>query len=125
MNDYTYSRTTVIWIIRNLLELRQGIAPDPKPDHTPPIKQKGNHAPFEVLSGMAGIIEQKLNECGNDGIMTKISYVMGETDETLARIGRCSVRAVSWRIDKVIGYISGKPKERSYLAYRDHRKGEG
>jgi len=80
------------------------------------------YAYFEVLSGMAGIVELKLKECGLDGLMTKIAFVMGESDADLAKIARCSEKAVPRRIREVIKYISGKPKTGSYMDFRDHKK---
>jgi len=119
--NHSYSRQTVEWVLEHLLELRQGIPPDPEPMDLPPSSkhQVGHHAPFETLAGMAGIVEQKLKSCGLDGLMTKVYFVMGETDSDLAKIARCYVRAVPRRINKVLRYISGRPKSKRYIEFRN------
>lgn len=125
MTEANYSYRTVERILKNLLELKQGLPPDPIPGELLPLSKhaKGHHAAFEIWAGMAGIIEARLAKCGYDGVMTRVYYVLGESDDVLSRIAGCSARAVPWRIRRVIGYISGKPKNRSYWEYRDRKKG--
>ncbi len=116
-----YSRQTVEWVLEHLLELRQGIWPDPESGESYPTgHSRQPHAPFETPAGMAGVVEQKLKATGLVGLMTKIHFVMGESDRDLAAIARCPVGAIPGRIDKVLRYISGKPKGRSYQEFRRH-----
>ena len=120
-----YSRQTVEWVLRHLLDLRQGVWPDPESSELLGAKRHSqlNRAYFETPAGMAGIIESQLKQCGLDGLMVKIQFVMGESDNDLAKISRCSVSAVQRRINSAMAYISGKPKDRDYRDFRDHKKG--
>ena len=116
-----YSRQTVEWVLRHLLELRQGIWPDPETGESYPTgHSRQPHAPFETPAGMAGVVEQKLKGTGLGGLMVKGHFVMGEADRDLAQIAWCPVGAVLGRIDKVLKYVSGKPKDRSYQEFRRH-----
>ena len=130
MSDASYSRLVVEWVLRNLLELRQGIWPDPEPAELQPMSRyiKGHHAPFETPAGMAAFVESNLKRCGLDGLMTKVYFVMNEPDADLAKIARCSERHVSGKIENVLSFISGKPKAfedgtlKTYRQYTGHRR---
>ena len=130
MTDASYSRLVVEWVLRNLLELRQGIWPDPEPAELHPMSRyiKGHHAAFEVPAGMAALVELKIKATGLDGLMTKVYFIMNEPDADLAKIARCSVRQVSGKIENVLKYISGKPKAfedgtlKTYRQFTGHRR---
>ncbi len=118
--DHSYSKSRVIWILKNLIELRQGLWPEGAELLAIPGKSTGHNAYFESPGGMAAIVEMKLKMCGMDGTMAKVYYVLNEEDAVLSKIGRCRIDVVHNRIEKVIEYISGYPKKRSYEVFRWH-----
>ena len=128
MSDKNYSRDEVEWVLRNLLELRQGIWPDPDSGELPRKHSLGHHAPFETPAGMAGVVELNLKKCGLDGLMTKIYFYGGESDAELALVARCSIKYVSGKINNVLKFISGKPKAfedgtlKTYQQFIGHRR---
>ena len=130
MTDVNYSRQVVEWVLKNLLELRQGIWPDPESTELQPMSRyiKGHHAAFETPAGMAGVVESKIKATGLDGFMTKVYFVMEESNADLAKIARCSVCQIPSKIENVLKYTSGKPKAfedgtiKSYQQFVGHRK---
>ena len=121
MSDREYSRATIIWVLINLLELRQGIHPCPGGADSISSGYLNPHAPHEALTGLAGVIESRRQLCGADGLLVKVLYVMREPDSELALIAGCPVRKVNGHVDKVLNYVSGKwPKSQDYREFRRH-----
>lgn len=122
-----YSREDIEWILRNLLELRQGVWPDPRPyDYMPSIQRRCRRveAHFNNPCDAAGCVEARLDKCGRDGFIAKLSYAYGESDQYIAEKVKLKEKQVTKGVETAIRYISWKwPKDGGYGEYKYHRRG--
>ena len=117
-----FSRGSIILLLRNLKELRQGESIEQQLSYLErPLAtgSKGNHAPYESPCLLIGELEMRLKKCGRDGFFLKVYYALEESVESLARALGLSKVEVERGILTALNYISYKwPKEQSYRDFR-------
>lgn len=121
------TKENAIWVLKHLQELKEGqrCVPESESYLERPLSTRsgGHHAPFENVTLAIGEVERRLKTCGIDGFLCKATYVMEESEETLAWACKLPVKAIPKRIKDALSYISNKwPKGRSYQEFRDRKK---
>ena len=120
-----FSRRHVVWILQNLPTLEEGRLPVTHSGYTDISRAKkgGGWAYFEGPAGLAAVITERLEKCGNDGVCVYLCYCFGRNWETVARMMGLDYYDMKKRMNNVIDYISGEePKKTTYKEFRSHTK---
>jgi len=109
-HEITFKHEHNIFLMENLSALKEGHWPrEPVNSYTDPginIRSR-NRAPFEIPCQFAAEIENRLEQCGIDGIITKLSICYDESSETIAAHLNLTTGEIQKRINRCLNYISG------------------
>ena len=110
----TFTFTQITWLLRYILELREGIYP-PNPDgrssYTDPrirVKSSEYKAYTETISTVAGTIERRLLKTGMDGGMAYLHFTVELSYEEIAKIFGIRSKDVYTRVCKAIKFCTGR-----------------
>jgi len=106
----------VIWLIENLETLRQGEWPTGGNNCNVSRKQRTNRAYFETPVIILAEIESRLEATGQDGVMCKLFFCLGEPELIIAKQFNIPADKVERRIRRALNYMSGW--RRKTLPYR-------
>lgn len=120
--EITFRRRQMLFLIKNLPELREGYWPaNPAGSGyiDMPIVKKGgtgrHRAYFETPASTAAEVEVRLEKCGIDGLILLAIECWGESEESLAKYFRMPVWSIRKRAKNALRYISGwERKKQSY-----------
>ena len=116
-----FSRSRVVWILRHLQTLEAGEKPggySSSYTELPMTKKGGGWAPFEGPAGLAAVVTERLERCGQDGVCVYLCYCFRRDWQTVSRMMGLDYYDMKKRMNWVIGYISGEEtKPFSYRAF--------
>ncbi len=117
---YTYK--TALWVVQHLGSLRGGEWPPGTPDDILCQKSSSHKAPFISAIEAAAEITDRLEKCGEDGLILLAIECWGESEESMAAYFRKPVWVIRKRKKKALLYIASGPARRWHTTKR--RKGE-
>jgi len=124
--EIRFSERQIVWVFRNLIELKLGRWPVDYTDYTdlPSGKKKGVHeAYFCAPMRIAAEVEMRLERAGSDGLLCVDYFTVGLSQECLAKCLNCSVEEIGKRIDRALRYVRGwNRKERTYEEFVKHKR---
>jgi len=107
----------VEWIMENMEELMAGVWPPEPTSYTDPVAQQHHatqHASFEKTIEVAGEVNARLENAGQDGAMCKMMYVYGEDIATIAKYWHLGNTMTEKRIDRALHYCCGWRRKGEY-----------
>ena len=122
----TFTFAQVTWVLRNIMEMREGIWP-PNPDgrssYIDPrivIKGTGYKAYRETIGGVAGTIERRLLKTGHDGGMAYLRFTVDLSYSEIAKITQTPADIVEGKVDSAIRFSRGRyDKKSTYYQYKE------
>ena len=128
----TFTFAQVTWVLRNIMEMREGIWP-PNPDgrssYIDPrivIKGSGYKAYKETIGAVAGTVERRLLKTGDDGGMAYLRFTVDLSYSEIAMLYGIRKKDVYPAVCKAIKYCVGKwDKEGKYPVYSATGEGIG
>jgi hypothetical protein len=130
-----FTRPQVEWLLRCLLQLRDGQYPtDPAGciiEGFSPSRKAGFIVPAELYAELTA----RLDMCGRDGIMTLLFFILDMDCYQLGRAFGMPAEAIARRIESVLSYISspmlvdkngkryrnGGRRDCTYTEWREHK----
>lgn len=110
----TFRRRQMLFLIKNLPELREG--------HWPADPAGSGY--YEIPAGIAAEIEDWLEKCGIDGLILLAIECWGESEASLAKYLRIPPWSIKKRAKRALRYISGwERKRQSYKESLSHKRG--
>lgn len=123
--DITFDRECVEWVWENIRLLKSGVWPASRPSGYNDLKvyvQRGIlRAPFETPVLVAAEVEIRARKCGLDGYLVEDKYLMGFSEDQIARLRHMRVEDIARRINKVLWYSASGRKQRQEN-YQDWKK---
>ena len=119
-----------LWLLQNLGSLQQGYYP-PEASNYIDIggKNSGHKAPFITAAEYYAEITDRLEKCGEDGLILEAIESWGKSAESMSKYLKMPVWSVLKRYRSALGYISSGPvrrwhtiKKREGESYRDFKK---
>ena len=121
-SEFTYSPENIVWILPYLYSIREGLSPfesEFKVRH----EQANTQATFVKWCELAALINNRIDKCGNDGLLVRWFYCESHPIKQVAKAQSLPVAIALKKIDWVILYISGrKEREISYSYWADLRR---
>lgn len=118
-----YTPYQVIWILENLVTLKNGEWPDPIRGDVLAVRVKKYISPFIGPCEAAANIESRLDYCGLDGLFLKAYYTWEESREGISKLFSVNEEEIKKGTESALSYISNKwPKDRSYKDFKGHKK---
>ena len=120
-----FSRSHICWVLRNLQTFEEGRTPLASSSYTelPGRRKGGSWASFEGPAGLAAVITERLERCGQDGVLVYLCYCFDRDWRIVARMMGLNYYDLKKRINLVLDYISGEePRPYPYRHYIMTRK---
>ena len=115
-----FTRKQTRWIINSLPDLRTGYWPvDPEDIGRKVISR---NAPFITAAECAAEVEERMEQCGIDGLILLAIECWGETDTALSKYLNIPIWSIKKRYKRALGYVASGPARRWHDTSR--RKGE-
>lgn len=117
-SEFRYSPENIVWILPYLYGIREGLSPfesEFKVRH----EQANTQATFVKWCELAALINNRIDKCGEDGLLVRWFYCENHPINQVARSQGLTVVETEKRIDHVIAYISGfEEKPYSYHSFK-------
>ena len=119
-----------LWLIRNLETLRSGQPWPPEASNYIDIPgTRSGLAPFETPILYAVEIEDRLEKCGEDGLILEAIESWGKSTESMAKYLKMPEWSIKKRRKAALGYVASGParrwhntKKRKAETYQDFKK---
>ena len=113
-----------LWLIQNLETLQAGRWP---PDSSNYVdiggrKQPSHKAPFETAAEFYAEITDRLEKCGQDGLILEAIEAWGKSEESMAKYLKMPVWSVQKRAKQALSYVASGQARRWHNTPK--RKGE-
>jgi len=120
--EIIFLREQVIWLLQFLSELEKGNWPSAPngvayKDHTNVSRRAYFEAPIEVY----GELMDRLKACGIDGAVLA-DYYANKSMDLMCLTYQDRRDGILYRRDRALRYVTGKPKQRTYREFCNHRK---
>ena len=132
--EIKFNRKTSLWLIQNLVTLREGHWPADSSSYIDIIgrKQPSRKSPFITPVEYAAEITTRMEKCGIDGMILLALECWGESEEALSKYLEMPLWSVRKRANRALSYISSGPARRwndtnkrlgeSYRIYKKPKK---
>ena len=123
-----------LWLIQNLGSLQAGHWPPDASNYVDILgKKSGRHkAPFETAAEYYAEITDRLERCGQDGLILEAIESWGKTEESMAKYLKIPEWSVRKRAKRALGYVASGPARRwhnipkraaeSYQEFKERKK---
>ncbi len=113
-SEIHWTRQQCLWLIRNLVSLREGYYPSDASGYADiPSKKTGSHkAPFITPIEYAAEIETRLEKCGLDGLILEAVECWGKSEASMASYLRMPEWSIRKRGKNALGYVASGPARR-------------
>ncbi len=119
-----------LWLIQNLEILRIGHYPPEASNYIDTGgRARGNKSPFETASDYYIEITDRLEQCGQDGLILEAIEGWGKSEESMAKYLKLPVWSIRKRAKSALGYVASGParrwhdtKKRPAESYQDFRR---
>ncbi len=127
-----FTRPTALWLVQNLGTLGAGRWPSDASNYIGiPGKKSQHKAYFETPIEYAAEIEDRLEQCGIDGLILEALESWGKSEESLAKYFGLQVWSIRKRANRALNYVaSGQArrwhdtKNRGGISYREWVEGK-
>lgn len=124
-----FTRRTILWLLHNLRELREGNWPSEMSNYIDlPIGKGSGKSPFETPLGYAIEIEQRLEECRIDGLILLAIECWELTEASLSSYFNFPIWDIRKRWKNALNYISSGLNRRWFgegcITYKEWENGK-
>lgn len=117
-SEFIWSYDNMVWILPFLYSMAEGNSPF-EAEFRVRNKQRNPHAVFEDICCFAARVNNRIDKCGDDGLLARWFYCENHPIDQVAKSQKVSQFEAEKRIDHVIAYISGfQEKPYSYTLFR-------
>ena len=112
--EIRFTTRQVLWLIQNLGSLQIGHYPPEASNYIDTGGSKGtrHQAPFETAAGYYIEITERLERCGQDGLILEALESWGKSDESMAKYLKIPVWSIRKRMKSALGYMASGPVRR-------------
>ena len=121
-----------LWLIQNLAILQVGHYPPEASNYIDTGGKRGNKSPFETAADYYIEITERLERCGQDGLILEALESWGKSDESMAKYLKIPVWSIRKRMKSALGYVASGPVRRwlnspkraasSYQEFKNRKK---
>jgi len=113
-----------LWLIQNLESLQAGHWPTDSSNYVDIIGRtnRASKAPYETAAEFYAEITDRLEKCGQDGLILEAIEAWGKSEESMAKYLKMPIWSVHKRAKQALSYVASGPARRWH--HTPKRKGE-